>query len=154
HGQVRRRPLDTPEALVPRRLKSYVLEGALEAGEPLDHRAPGRDLLVRLDEEAEGVLHLLEGLARLHEPTESQLAPEVAGCGHDRGDDPRPQSVAGCEIGHPLLPAHDAPPVAHHTLESLAKAPKLVPLAVVERDPFGVLPEADKAEAEVGFEPL
>ena len=64
------------------------------------------------------------------------------------------QPVAGREVGHPLLPAHDAPPVAHHRLEPFAKAAELVRLAAVQGHSLGVLAEADEAEPEVGFVPL
>ena len=43
-GQLRGTPLDAPKAA--RRLPVHPLERALEAGEPFDHRAPGRNLLV------------------------------------------------------------------------------------------------------------
>src|SRR5262245_49901185 len=75
-GQARGASLDAPDAAP--RLLADVVERALEAGEPLDHRAPGRDLLVGLDEEAERVLYLLEGLVCLHESAEPELAPEEA----------------------------------------------------------------------------
>ena len=91
---------------------------------------------------------------RLHEPAEPELAPEVAGRGDDGRDDPRGLPVAGGEVVQPLLPAHDAPPVADHLLESFAKAAELVRLAAVEGHPLGVLAEADEAEPEVGFVPL
>src|SRR6267142_2199335 len=61
HGQLRGAPGGDPDAALGR-LPAHVLEGALEAGEALDDGTPGRDLLVRLDEEAERILNLLEGL--------------------------------------------------------------------------------------------
>ena len=97
---------------------------------------------------------MLEGLGRLHEAAETKLAPEVAGRRDNRRDDPRPQPVAGREVGHPLLSAHDAPPVAHHMLEPFAKSAKLVRLAAVQGHSLGVLAKADEAEAVVGFVPL
>ena len=83
------RPVDAPDAAAGRRLEAHVLERALEAGEPLDHRAPGRDLLVRLDEEAERILDLLEGRVVCMRPPRAELAPEVAGRRDDGRDDPR-----------------------------------------------------------------
>src|SRR6266550_607421 len=85
---------------------------------------------------------------------EPELAPEGAGRRDDGRDDPRPEPVAGGEIGHALLPEHDAPPVAHHSLEPFAKATELVRLAAVEGHALGVLAEANEAESEVGFVPL
>src|SRR5262249_18602403 len=44
HGEVRGSPLDAAEAA--RRRCVHPLQCVVEAGEPLDHRAPGRDLFV------------------------------------------------------------------------------------------------------------
>src|SRR5215470_898175 len=85
HSQVRRAPLGAPDT-ANTRMPTHMLERALEAGEPLDHGPPSHDLLVRLDEEAERILDLLEGLARLHEATEPELASEVAGRRDNRWD--------------------------------------------------------------------
>src|SRR4030095_15626014 len=90
---------------------------------------------------------------RLHEPAEPKLAPEVAGRRDDGRDDPRELSVARREVGQALPPTHDVAPVAHHRLEALAKAAKLVRLAAVERHAFRVLAEADEAKAEARFVP-
>src|SRR5262245_24700955 len=149
YGELRCAPLDAPEAA--RRLGAHPLERALEAGEAVDHRAPGGDLFVRLDEEAECVLDLLEGLARLHEAAEPELASEEAGRRDDRRDDPRPKSIAGREIGHALLADHDAPPVAHDIFEPLTEVTELVRLAMVEGHAFAIFAEADEAESKVGL---
>src|SRR5262249_2623415 len=146
---MRRAPLDAPEAARP--LLMHRFERALEAGEPLDHRGPGGDLLVGLHEEAEGVLHLLKSLGRLHESAQAELAPEYGGWCQNGRYDPRSEPVGGGEVGHPLLPQHDAPPVLYHRLEPLAKAAELVGLAAVERHALGVLAKAHEAESEVGL---
>src|SRR6266850_2758305 len=117
HRQVGGAPLDASEATGC--LQTYSIERALEAGQPLDHRAPGRDLLVGHDEEAEGILDLVERPHRLHEPSEPELAAEVARRCDDGRYDPRSLRVTGREEGQPLLPAHDTPPVAHHRFEQL-----------------------------------
>ena len=99
-------------------------------------------------------MYLAEGPDGLHESPEGKVAPEVARRRDDRWENPRGLPVAGSEVGQPLLPAHDVPPVHHHRLETFAKTTELVRLAAVERHPLGVLAEADQTEPEVGFTTL
>src|SRR5258708_18379746 len=72
----------------------------------------------------------------------------------DEGKDDRRLGIASREPGEPLLPAHDRPPVPHYGAEPLAEAAQLVGFAMIERHGLCVLPEADKAEAEVSLVPL
>ena len=99
-------------------------------------------------------MYLAEGPDGLHESPEGKVAPEVARRRDDRWENPRGLPIAGSEVGQPLLPAHDVPPVHHHRLEPFAKTTELVRLAAVERHPLGVLAEADQAEPKVGFTTL
>src|SRR5262249_18698542 len=117
HGEMRGAALDPPDAVIAR-WPAHVRERTLEARETFDHREPRCDFLVRLHEEAQRILNLLERLARLHEAAKTELTPEVAGCRHDRRNDPRPEPIAGREVGHPFLPTHDTPPIAHDVLEA------------------------------------
>src|SRR5688500_4545834 len=50
--QMRDIPVGTPDTAAGRRLDAHTFKGALEAGKPLDYRAPFSDLLIRLDKEA------------------------------------------------------------------------------------------------------
>src|SRR4030095_2380187 len=134
-----------------RRLSAHALKSALEAGEPLNHRAPFSNLLIRVNKKTKRRLYLTEGTDSLYEASKGKIATEVAGPRHERREDPSRLLVARSEVGQVLLAAHDVPPVHHHRLEQSPKTTELVGLAAVERYSLGVLAETHQAASEVRF---
>src|SRR4030095_6688144 len=134
--------VDAPDAIASRRLDAHAVKRLLETGEPLNHRAPFSDHLIRVDKNAKRSLYRTESADGLYEPAQSKIAAEVARRRDERWENPSRLLVTRSKVGQPLLTAHDVPPVHHHRLEPFPKTPELVRLAPVERPPLGVLPHA------------
>src|SRR5258705_9379606 len=152
--QLRGVSVGAPDAATNHRLDAHTVQRPLETGEPLNHRAPFSDHLIRVDKKAERSLYRTESADGLYDPAEGKIATEVAWRRDERREDPSRLLVTRSEVGQPLLAAHDVPPVHHHRLEPFPKTTELVRLAPVEGHSFGVLAEAYQAEPEVGFTTL
>src|SRR5687767_9418125 len=146
--------VDAPNAIASRRLDAHAVKRPLETGEPLNHRAPFSDHLIRVDKNAKRSLYRTESADGLYEPTQSKIAAEVARRRDKRWENPSRLLVTRSKVSQPLLTAHDFPPVGDHCLETFPKTTKFVPLAPVERHSLGVLSEAYQAKPEVGFTTL
>ena len=123
----------------------------VEAGQPLDHRAPFGQLAVDVDEDRQRVLHAAEGIGGLHQAAELDRAGEIGRADHDEGKHDRGLRIAGGEEGELLLPRHDRQPVGDHVAEAHQQPVAFGALAVEQGDLLGVLAHAHQVEAEIGF---
>ena len=123
----------------------------VEAGQPLDHRAPFGQIAVEGHEHRQRALHLPERVRGLHQPAELDGAGEIGRAHHDEGEHDRGLRIAGGEEGELLLPRHDREPIGDHIAEPHQQAVWLRPLAVEQRDLLGILAHPHQIEAEIGF---
>ena len=90
----------------------------VEAGQTFDDRAPFGKAAIDVDENRKGILHLAEGVCRLHQSAELYGAGEIGGAHHDVRKHDGSLPVAGCQKGKFFLPRHDRQPVGNDVAEA------------------------------------
>ena len=122
----------------------------LEAVETRDNGAPFGEPAVDRDEEGQRPVDFVEGVCRLLDAAELQLAGKKVGRRHqDIGKDHRCLRIALGEDGQTLGAAHDAVPVGDDAAEAAHQPLALGGLALHQRDLLGVLARAHQVETEI-----